>query len=65
MADHLDSSTRLTSPHGDPEADITDIYIFQKPGDADKSILILNVNPLAPTLADAFQHGAAYDMLSG
>ena len=63
MADHLDSSTRLTSPDGDPRADITDIYIFQKPGDPAKSILILNVNPLAPTLADEFQHGAAYDML--
>lgn len=63
MADHLDSSTKLTSPNGDPRADITDIYIFQKPGDPAKSILILNVNPLAPTLADEFQHGAAYDML--
>ena len=63
MADHLDSSTKLTSPNGDPEADITDIYIFQKPGDPAKSTLILNVNPLAPTLADEFQHGAAYDML--
>ena len=63
MADHLDSSTKLTSPNGDPRADITDIYIFQKPGDPARSILILNVNPLAPTLADEFQHGAAYDML--
>ena len=63
MADHLDSSTKLTSPNGDPKADITDIYIFQKPGDSDKSILILNVNPLAPSLADEFQHGAKYDML--
>jgi len=63
MADHLDSSTKLTSPDGDPRTDITDIYIFQKPGDRAKSILILNVNPLAPTLADEFQHGAAYDML--
>jgi hypothetical protein len=63
MADHLDSSTKLTSPNGDPRTDITDIYIFQKPGDPAKSILILNVNPLAPTLADEFQHGAAYDML--
>jgi hypothetical protein len=63
MADHLDSSTKLTSPNGDPRADITDIYIFQKPGDSDKSVLVLNVNPLAPTLADEFQHGAKYDML--
>ena len=62
MADHLDSSTKLTSPHGDAKADITDIYIFQKPTDRNKSILILNVNPLAPTLADEFQSDAAYDM---
>jgi hypothetical protein len=63
MADHLDSSTKLTSPHGDAKADITDIYIFRKPNDPSKSILILNVNPLAPTLADEFQSDAAYDML--
>jgi Domain of unknown function (DUF4331) len=63
MADHLDSSVKLTSPNGDAKTDITDIYIFQKPTDRDKSILILNVNPLAPTLADEFQSGAVYDML--
>ena len=62
MADHLDAPG-LMSPNGDPKADITDIYIFQKPTDPTKSIVILNVNPLAPTLADEFQHGAAYDML--
>lgn len=62
MADHLDAPG-LKSPFGDAKTDITDIYIFQKPGDDDKSILILNVNPLAPTLADEFQKGAAYDML--
>ncbi|MBV9099938.1 MAG: DUF4331 family protein [Candidatus Dormibacteraeota bacterium] len=62
MADHLDAPG-LKSPFGDAKTDITDIYIFQKPGDDDKSILILNVNPLAPTLATEFQHSAAYDML--
>jgi Domain of unknown function (DUF4331) len=63
MADHLDSPTPLTSPNGDPRADITDIYIFQRPDNHNKSILILNVNPLAPSLSDEFQHGAVYDML--
>jgi hypothetical protein len=63
MADHLDSSVKLTSPNGDAKTDITDIYIFQKPTDRNKSILILNVNPLAPTLADEFQSNAVYDMM--
>jgi hypothetical protein len=62
MADHLDAPG-LMSPLGDAKTDITDIYIFQKPGAPQKSILVLNVNPLAPTLANEFQHGAAYDML--
>ena len=61
MADHLDAPG-LTSPDGDSRVDITDIYAFQKPGDADKSILVFNVNPVAPTFADNFAHGAAYDM---
>src|SRR2546428_7815796 len=45
-------------PAGDPRVDITDIYIFQKPGDATRSILVFNVNPL--TLATAFRHDAIY-----
>ncbi len=62
MADHLDSPN-LTSPAMDARVDITDIYAFQKPGDRDKSILILNVNPLAPTHADEFRHDARYELL--
>ncbi len=62
MADHLDSPN-LTSPAMDARIDITDLYAFQKPGDADKSILILNVNPLAPTHADEFRHDARYELL--
>ena len=48
MADHLDAPG-LMSPNANAKTDITDIYVFQKPGDEDKSILIMNVNPLAPT----------------
>ncbi|HEV2036813.1 MAG TPA: DUF4331 family protein [Candidatus Dormibacteraeota bacterium] len=62
MADHLDSPN-LTSPAMDARVDITDIYAFQKPKDRDKSILILNVNPLAPTHADEFRHDARYELL--
>lgn len=59
MADHLDAPG-LTPPGGDPSIDITDVYAFQKPGEASKSILMLNVNPL--TLSSAFQSNAIYDL---
>jgi len=47
----------------DARVDITDHYAFQKPGDSSKTILILNVNPLAPTHADEFRHDALYETL--
>lgn len=62
MADHLDSPN-LTSPAMDARVDITDIYAFQKPNNRNRSILILNVNPLAPTHADEFRHDARYELL--
>src|SRR5215471_18746663 len=62
MADHLDAPG-LTSPAMDARVDITDHYAFQKPGDPHRTILILNVNPLAPTHADEFRHGAVYETL--
>ena len=54
MADHFDAVP-------DPRHDITDLYIFQKPGDPARSILILNVNPAAPTLATTFDPEASYE----
>jgi Domain of unknown function (DUF4331) len=59
MADHLDAPG-LMSPDANAKTDITDIYIFQKPGDPGKSILIMNVNPLAPTLANSFENHGLY-----
>src|SRR5205823_13660739 len=53
----------LTSPAMDARVDITDHYAFQKPGDPDRTILILNVNPLAPTHADEFRSDAVYETL--
>lgn len=77
MSDHLDSPgavvvtdpkdptevlAHVGSPMGDPSTDITDLYAFQKPTDARKTILALAVNPLAPALAKSFEHGARYEI---
>jgi hypothetical protein len=34
-------------PLGDAQLDFTDLYAFPKPGDSEKSILIMNVHPSA------------------
>jgi len=47
----------------DTRVDITDHYAFQKPGDSSRTILILNVNPLAPSHANEFRHDALYETL--
>jgi hypothetical protein len=46
----------------DPQIDITDLYVFQKPGDQTKTILIVNVNPFAPTKANTFSSAASYEL---
>jgi len=59
-------------PHGDARLDLTDLYVFPKPGDAGKSILIMNVhpsvhdfldaeNPLGSTTTDPFAPEALYE----
>src|SRR5438874_9003048 len=62
MADHLDAPD-LTSPAMDARVDITDHYAFQKPDHPDRTILILNVNPLAPAHAAEFRSDAVYETL--
>jgi hypothetical protein len=55
-------------PHGDARLDLTDLYAFPKPGDAGKSILIMNVhpsvgvNPPGPTTAEPFATKAVYEL---
>ena len=60
-------------PRGDPRLDLTDLYAFPKPGDAGKSILVMNVhpsahdyldreNPLGPTTTEAFAPEALYEI---
>jgi uncharacterized protein DUF4331 len=58
-------------PYGDARLDLADLYVFPKPGDADKSILIMNVHPsvrdfldgdpLAPTTTEPFATEAVYE----
>ena len=49
-ADHLDAPG-LTSPRGDGRLDINDIYAFQSPTDASKTVFIMTVNPAAGVLS--------------
>ena len=50
------------APNLDPRTDIADLFVFQNPHDPTRSILILNVNPEAPTRADAFDPEARYEL---
>src|SRR5580658_999403 len=65
---HHYSGPDLGFPHGDARLDFTDLYAFPKPGDARKSILIMNVhpsageNPLGPTTTEPFAPEALYEL---
>jgi hypothetical protein len=55
-------------PHGDARLDFTDLYVFQRPGDGSKSIVVMNVhpsdsvNPPGPTTDEPFAHDAIYEL---
>ena len=55
-------------PRGEARLDLTDLYAFPKPGDAGKSILIMDVHPSAakkppgPTTAEPFAPEAIYEL---
>jgi hypothetical protein len=65
---HHYSGPALGFPHGDARLDLTDLYVFGKPGDDRKSILIMNVHPSfsleprGPTRPDPFAHEAIYEI---
>src|SRR5450631_2067890 len=65
---HHYSGPNFGFPHGDARLDLTDVYAFPKPGDASKSILIMNVHPSAivsppgPTTAEPFATEALYEI---
>jgi hypothetical protein len=54
-------------PRGDARLDFTDLYAFPKPGDPNKSILVMNVHPSAvlnppgPTSVEPFAPQALYE----
>jgi hypothetical protein len=55
-------------PRGDARLDLTDLYAFPKPGDAGKSILVMDVHPSAakkppgPTTTEPFAPEAIYEL---
>ena len=65
---HHASGPDFGFPHGDARLDMTDLYVFAKPSDPGKSIIIFNVhmsmgvNPLAPTTREPFAPGALYEI---
>lgn len=60
MAHHV-SGLGISPTSMDPRSHITDLYVFQKPGDANKTILVMNVNPHSPITADAVDHESVYE----
>jgi uncharacterized protein DUF4331 len=67
MSHHF-SGPDFRFPQGDARLDFTDLYAFPKPGDAGKSILIMNVHPSAgenppgPTTIVPFAPEAMYEL---
>jgi hypothetical protein len=65
---HHYSGPDFSFPDGDARLDFTDLYAFPKPGDASKSILIMNVHPSAgenppgPTTTEPFAPEALYEL---
>jgi hypothetical protein len=65
---HHYSGPNFGFPHGSPQLDFTDLYAFPKPGDANKSILIMNVHPsvsFSPpgaTIVRPFATNALYEL---
>src|SRR5437763_12713781 len=65
---HHYSGPNIGFPRGDARLDLTDLYAFPKPGEPDKSILIMNVhpsvglNPPGPTTAEPFAPEACYEL---
>lgn len=61
MADHLDGGG-FESPDHDARVDITDHYVFLSPGDAARTVFVLNVNPLEEA-TNGFRSDAVYATL--
>jgi hypothetical protein len=60
MAHHV-SGLGLSPTSMDPRSHITDLFAFQKPGDPDKTILVMDINPHSPMTADAVDPESVYE----
>ena len=64
---HHASGPNFGFPRGDARLDMTDLYVFTKPGDTGKSVIVLNVHPSfrldspEPTTSEPFKPGALYE----
>jgi hypothetical protein len=54
VSDHSDAA--------DPRTDITDLFVFQKPGDSNRSVLVLNAFPDASVPLSSFDPDASYEI---
>ncbi|MFG3052128.1 DUF4331 family protein [Kitasatospora sp. NPDC048239] len=59
MSHHL-SGPNLRSPQGDARLDLTDLFAFPASDASGRTVLIMNVNPYAPTGAAEFHPEAVY-----
>jgi len=65
---HHYSGPNIKFPRGDARLDFTDLYAFPRPGDAGRSILIMNfhpsvgIDPPGPTTAEPFSPAALYEL---
>lgn len=65
---HHYSGPHTAFPRGDARLDLTDVFVFPKPGDASKSILIMNAHPSfdvlksAPTTREPFAPDGLYEL---
>jgi Domain of unknown function (DUF4331) len=65
---HHYSGPNFGFPNGDARLDFADLFAFPKPGDANKSILIMDVHPSAsaippgPTTSELFATNALYEL---
>src|SRR5437868_4480126 len=65
---HHYSGPDFSFPSGDPRLDLCELFAFPKPGDASKSIVIMDVHPSAgvnppgPTTTEAFAPEAMYEL---
>src|SRR6478672_1304734 len=65
---HHYSGPDFSFPNGDPRLDLCELFAFPKPGDASKSIVIMDVHPSAgvnppgSTTTEAFAPEAIYEI---